>query len=307
MREAAYLSLPGEELGRRAAAAAETLGSCTLCPRACRANRLAGELGTCRIGCEAVVSSYGPHFGEERPLVGAYGSGTIFFTGCNLRCIFCQNYDISQLEYGEAVPTDRVARMMIALQDRGCHNINLVTPTHQLPQILDALDKAVSLGLKLPIVYNCGGYEPLEALRLLDGVVDIYMPDMKYGSNQVGRELSGAPDYWDRNREAVLEMHRQVGDLEVVDMTEGGSRGEVAVRGLLVRHLVLPGGLADTESVVRFLAQDVSKDTYINIMDQYRPCFRAVGHELIGRPISSSEYREAVRLAQEAGLWRFAE
>ena len=283
------------------------LRSCNLCPRRCGADRLSGQLGTCRIGSEAVVSSYGPHFGEERPLVGAHGSGTIFLTGCNLRCIFCQNYDISQLAYGEAVPTDRIARMMISLQERGCHNINFVTPTHQLPQILDALVKAVSLGLRLPIVYNCGGYESLEALRLLDDIVDIYMPDMKYGSNEPGAQLSGVTDYWDRNREAVREMHRQVGDLEMANISEGGRRFEVAVRGLLVRHLVLPRGLAHTREVVRFLADQISKDTYINIMDQYRPCFRAVGHEIIGRPITSSEYAEAVRLAQEVGLWRFAE
>jgi len=307
MGRAAYLSLAAEELSARAAAVREMMRSCSLCPRRCGVDRLAGELGTCRVGSEAVVSSYGPHFGEEKPLVGAHGSGTIFLAGCNLRCIFCQNYDISQLHYGEAVPTDRIARMMIALQDRGCHNINLVTPTHQLPQILDALGKAAPLGLRLPLVYNCGGYESLEALKLLDGIVDIYMPDMKYGDGRVAAELSGAADYSERNREAVREMHRQVGDLEIADLSVGGRRYEVALRGLLVRHLVLPNGLAGTRQVVRFLAEEISRDTYINIMDQYRPCFGAVGHEAIGRPIASDEYAEAVRLAREAGLWRFAE
>jgi putative pyruvate formate lyase activating enzyme len=282
------------------------LASCSLCPRRCGVNRLTGELGVCRVGCDAVVSSYGPHFGEERPLVGAHGSGTVFFTGCNLRCIFCQNYDISQLRSGDVVTTDRLAQMMIELQERGCHNINLVTPTHQVPQILEALVKAAQLGLCLPIVYNCGGYESLEALRLLDGIVDIYMPDMKYGNNEIGSRLSGAPDYWDRSREAVREMHRQVGDLRIVENESGGERYEIAIRGLLVRHLVLPGGIAGTAEIVEFLANEISKDTYINIMDQYRPAFKAVGHELVGRRITSLEYEEAMKLARTAGLWRFA-
>lgn len=302
-----YLSLGARELRNRAVAGFEILKDCTLCPRECRINRMTGELGSCRVGCDLVMANYGPHFGEEAPLVGAYGSGAIFFSGCSLNCIFCQNYDISQLNYGEAEPADGVARMMIALQDACCHNINLVTPTHQLPQILDALSKAVRFGLKLPIVYNCGGYEPLDALRLLDGVVDIYMPDMKYGSDEVGLSLSGVRDYWDRNREAVREMHRQVGDFKTEEITDRLRSYEVAVSGLLVRHLVLPGGLSGTAEVVGFLAEEISRDTYVNFMDQYRPAYKAFGHEKVGRPPTRSEYEEARRFARDAGLWRFAE
>lgn len=302
MRNAAYLSLTSEELSSRAQALREMMMSCVLCPRNCRVNRIDGKLGVCRIGPDPVVSSYGPHFGEERPLVGSHGSGTIFFTGCNLRCIFCQNYEISQLYQGDTIEADHLARIMVSIQDRGCHNINLVTPTHQLAAIIDAIARAVALGLALPIVYNCGGYESVDALRLLDGIVDIYMPDMKYGDNSVGLRLSGVPDYWDRSREAAREMHRQVGDLEIVEMPDGR---EIAVRGLLVRHLVLPNGLAGTQEVAKFIATEISTDTYVNIMDQYRPCYRAIGSPDIGRPITLDEYSDAVKLAQAYGLWRF--
>ncbi|NIM04477.1 MAG: radical SAM protein, partial [Armatimonadetes bacterium] len=203
--------LSSGELNQRARAARALLGSCTLCPRNCKVNRLQGETGTCRTGAEPVVSSYGPHFGEESPLVGQGGSGTIFLTNCNLNCIFCQNCDISQLGMGEEVTLNALAEMMVSLQRRGCHNINWVTPTHQMPQLLAALEIAAEKGLDLPIVYNCGGYESVEALRLLDGIVDIYMPDAKYGNNESGRRLSRVPDYWDRCQEALAEMHRQVG------------------------------------------------------------------------------------------------
>jgi len=304
--EGRYTSLSRVEIESRGAAVYELLKECTLCPRRCRIDRNIGQVGKCSVGCEAMVASYGPHFGEERPLVGINGSGTIFFGGCNLSCIFCQNYDISRLNFGDVIPTHRLARMMINLQDSGCHNINLVTPTHQIPQILDALGKALELGLRLPIVYNCGGYESVEVLRLLDGIVDIYMPDMKYGNNRVGMELSGVPDYWDRNREAVLEMHRQVGDLKIVSIDEGTISYELAINGLLVRHLVLPKNIADIEEIVKFLANSVSRDTYINIMGQYRPAYQANGHAILGRAVTSEEHQEAVRIAKEAGLWRFA-
>lgn len=302
MRNAAYLSLTGGELNSRAHQLREMMQSCNLCPRECGCNRIDGALGACRTGPDPVVSSYGPHFGEERPLVGWGGSGTIFFTGCNLGCAFCQNYDISHLGHGGKMHPSQLAGVMRSLQERGCCNINLVTPTHQVPVIIEALALAVPLGLTLPIVYNCGGYESVEVLRLLDGIVDIYMPDMKYGNNTVGLKLSGVPDYRDRNQEAVREMHRQVGDLQIMK-TQGGHA--IAVRGLLVRHLVFPNGLAGTESIANFLAAEISTNTYINVMDQYRPCFHADRIPEIDRAITSNEYSTAIKLARAAGLWRF--
>jgi putative pyruvate formate lyase activating enzyme len=275
---------------------------CVLCPRECRADRTGTKLGTCNIGLDPVVASYGPHFGEEQPLVGRHGSGTIFFAGCNLRCTFCQNYEISHLGRGDSIDSTRLARLMLSLQDRGCHNINLVTPTHQISGIVDALSQAMALGLAIPIVYNCGGYESVAALRLLDGIIDIYMPDMKYGENSLGLRLSGVPDYWDRNRESVREMHRQVGDLEIVEIPH---RCIMATRGLLVRHLILPNGLAGTESVARFIAAELGPRTYLNLMDQYRPCFQAIGSPGCDRPITSGEFSDAIRIARSAGLWRF--
>lgn len=299
---AAYLSLTTDELESRARALMEMTNPCVVCPRDCRVNRPAGQVGVCGIAAQPVVSSYGAHFGEERPLVGRFGSGTIFFTGCNLRCIFCQNYDISQLGQGEPITTDVLARMMISLQNRGCHNINLVTPTHQIAAIVDALAIAAPLGLTLPIVYNTGGYDSVDTLRLLDGIIDIYMPDAKFGDNESGKRLCGVSDYWDINREAIREMHRQVGDLQMTRTADGC---EIATRGLLVRHLVLPDGLAGTREVVEFIATEISRDTYINVMDQYRPCFRASSIPEIARPLTHAEYAEALQLARAAGLHRF--
>jgi len=273
---------------------------CRLCPRACGIDRFAGRVGVCRTGRNPIVASYGAHFGEEPPLVGINGSGAIFFGGCNLSCVFCQNYDISQGEGGREVSIEGLADMMLSLARQGCHNINLVTPTHQLPVILAALEIAIIAGLDIPIIYNCGGYEPVEVLSILDGIVDIYMPDAKYGSNEIGLDLSGVPDYWDRNREALREMHRQVGDLH---MDERG----IAEYGLLVRHLVLPNNLAATREVMRFLATEISRDTYVNIMDQYRPAHKAFDRPDIGRWITREEYEEALRIAREEGLRRFAE
>jgi putative pyruvate formate lyase activating enzyme len=244
-----------------------------------------------------VVSSYGPHFGEEAPLVGRRGSGTIFFTYCNLRCVFCQNYTISQLGEGIAVAREELARMMLSLQTRGCHNINLVSPTHVVPYILDALELAVSAGLSLPLVYNTGGYDSVETLELLDGIVDIYMPDMKYSDERIAEQLSGIKDYPEVNRAAVKEMHRQVGDLQI------DGQG-VAQRGLLVRHLVLPNRLAGTREVVRFLAQEVSANTYLNVMAQYYPCHKAFDIPLLARPVASEEFSEAITLANREGLHR---
>ena len=285
------------ELRTRSEKAREIMEACSLCPRCCRVNRLAGEIGQCHIGEQVIVSSYGPHFGEEPPLVGRNGSGTVFFTHCNLRCVFCQNYTISQSGEGTPVSNETLARIMLSLQARGCHNINLVSPTHVVPFILCALDLAAEQGLNLPLVYNSGGYDSLETLRLLDGIVDIYMPDMKYSDSCTGERLSGVKDYAEVNRAAVKEMHRQVGDLQI---DENG----IARRGLLVRHLVLPSGLAGTEKTMRFLAQEISPDTYVNIMAQYRPHHRANTVTEIARPISASEFRKAIDLARRYGIHR---
>jgi putative pyruvate formate lyase activating enzyme len=260
-------------------------------------NRLAGEVGKCCTPREAMVSSYEPHFGEEAPLVGRHGSGTIFFTNCNLRCLFCQNYSISQLGEGQKVSKEELAYMMLSLQVKGCHNMNLVSPTHVVPQILEALELAVEAGLHLPLVYNSGGYDSVETLRILDGIIDIYMPDMKYDDKETARELSGTENYPEINKAAVKEMYRQTGDLEIDE--EG-----VAQRGLLVRHLVLPHGLAGTKGIVNFLSKEISRNTYVNIMAQYRPCHKAFQIPSLGRRISSTEFREALSLAQEAGLTR---
>ena len=273
------------------------LAECCLCPRHCGVNRLIGESGKCRTTSQAMVSSYGPHFGEEAPLVGKYGSGTIFFTFCNLRCFFCQNYSISQLGEGSAVGSEELAKMMLSLQAKGCHNINLVSPTHVVPCILEALEMAASGGLYLPLVYNTGGYDSVETLELLDGVVDIYMPDMKYSDAKTAEQLSGIKGYPQVNQAAVKEMHRQVGDLQ---LDESG----VAQRGLLVRHLVLPNRLAGTEEVVRFLAQEISTNTYLNIMAQYRPCYKAFDIPQLARPLNRQEFSEAIDLAHQQGLSR---
>lgn len=283
-------------LKERIDAALALLSPCRLCPRECGVDRLAGEQGFCKTGRSARVASFGPHFGEERPLVGSGGSGTIFFSGCNLGCIFCQNYDISHSAAGREVTPQQLATMMVDLQHRGCHNINFVTPTHVMPQILEALPHAVRAGLNVPLVYNCGGYESVEALALLDDIIDIYMPDAKYAHGAVADRLSSAPDYPDRMFEAIDEMHRQVGDLRI---TPDG----LAIRGLLVRHLVLPEDQAGTRGVMQFISA-LSKQTYVNIMDQYRPCYEAHTCEAIARRPTKSEYTDAVQHALDAGLQR---
>ena len=284
-------------LEERIPTAMALLESCTVCPRQCRCNRAEGEKGFCRAGLLPEISSYGPHFGEERPLVGRGGSGTIFMTHCNLGCIFCQNDEISRWGRGEAIRPDDFSRIMIALQERGCHNINFVSPSHFVPQILQALPKAIEGGLRLPLVYNTGGYDALETLALLDGVVDIYMPDFKYTDPDTARIYSEAPDYPQTAKAALKEMHRQTGDL-VMD-----ARG-IALRGLLVRHLVLPQGLAGTREAMRFLAMQISTDTYVNIMDQYRPCGEIQNGDPLSRRITRAEFEEAVAMAKNEGLRR---
>lgn len=285
------------DLERRAQMATRMLASCCLCPRRCGANRLNDERGACRTGQLAIVASFHAHFGEEAPLVGRHGSGTIFFANCNLTCVYCQNHDISQAGAGRETNPEELASIMLHLQEAGCHNINLVSPSHIVPQMLSALLIAAAAGLTIPIVYNTGGYDALETLRLLNGVIDIYMPDMKYADPDVGRRFSGVDGYPARNREAVREMHRQVGDLRLDER-------QVARRGLLVRHLVLPGGLAGTRDIVRFLADDISPDTYLNVMGQYRPCHEAHAFPELARRTSAEEYHEALRMCEEAGLTR---
>jgi putative pyruvate formate lyase activating enzyme len=295
---AAYLELHRSgKLRERVNAALSLLGKCSVCPRTCGVDRLAGDTGKCRTSRDAMVSSYGPHFGEESPLVGKYGSGTIFFTSCNLSCVFCQNYPISHLAEGQKVSKDELAYIMLSLQARGCHNINLVSPTHVVPQILEALELGVESGLHLPLVYNSGGYDSVETLRILDGIVDIYMPDMKYDDAGIARELSGIEDYPEVNKAAIKEMHRQTGDLDI-------NQEGVARRGILVRHLVLPHRLAGTKGIVDFLSEEISCNTYVNIMGQYRPCYKALEIPGLGRGISSAESQEALSLARQAGLSR---
>lgn len=293
----AYLRLPTGVLADRVREAEEILKKCTLCPRSCEVDRTSKEKGFCRTGDKPFVSSWGPHFGEEKPLVGRFGSGTIFFGNCNLGCIFCQNYSISHLGEGTEISFSKLADIMLSLQNDGCHNINFVTPTHQMPMILRSLLIASEKGFKLPIVYNCGGYESLQSIELLDGIVDIYMPDFKYIDPDMALKYSKAQDYPEAAKAAIKEMYRQVGDL-IID-----KRG-VALRGLLVRHLVLPEGIAGTEGVVKFLAEEISKNTYINIMDQYHPCFKAFDNPPLNRRITVKEYSDAVQLAEDAGLKR---
>ncbi len=296
----AYLKLPAGELEMRRALADERLKACDLCARKCGVDRTEGRRGVCRTGVYARVSSYGPHHGEESVLSGWRGSGTIFFAGCNLRCQFCQNYSISQTEAGEEVPPEELAAIMLELQARGCHNINLVSPSHVIPQVLAAAAVAAGAGLRLPLVYNSGGFDAVEALALLEGVVDIYMPDLKYAESGPAHRYSRARDYPEASRAAVREMHRQVGDL----MIDG--RG-LATRGLLVRHLVLPNGLSGVEGVAKFLAEEISPDTYLNLMDQYHPAYHAAQFPELRHRISPQEYTAAVRCARAAGLHRLEE
>ena len=300
----AYLSLTEAEWQERIEAAWGLLPNrCRVCPRYCKVDRTdrdSPRVGFCRVKDRAVVFSFHAHHGEENPLRGWRGSGTIFFSSCNLSCVFCQNWEISQARQGRAVSEEELAVMMLALQGQGCHNINLVSPSIYVPQIIKAAHVARQHGLRLPFVYNTGAYDSPESLHLLDGIVDIYMPDAKYSDDRVAGKLSLVRDYWQVARAAIKEMHRQVGDLVI--SAEG-----LAVRGVLVRHLVLPDGLAGTREVARFLAREVSPHTYVNVMGQYRPDNRAWQHPQLSRPITHSELVEAVRIAREEGLSRFDE
>ncbi len=283
-------------MGDRVREAYKLLESCRICPRNCGANRLKGEIGFCKAGLKPMVSSFHAHFGEEPPISGHSGSGTIFFTHCSLRCVFCQNHPISQLAEGKEVSVEELADMMLKLEKQGCHNINFVTPTHYMPQILDAVSVAKNKGLRLSLVYNCGGYESLEALEILDGIIDIYMPDMKYSDDAVSKKYSFALDYFLVSKRVVKEMHRQVGDLAI----EKG----IAKRGLLIRHLVMPDRLAGSEAIFDFIVKELSPNTYVNIMAQYYPCHLAFRFPEISRRITHREYTQALTLAKQKGLSR---
>ncbi len=283
------------ELRRRVADGYAALACCKLCPRNCAVDRLHGEEGFCHTGKVAKVASYNVHTGEEPPISGTRGSGTIFFTSCNLRCKFCQNYPISQLGTGKPATPQELAKMMLWIQKQGCHNVNLVTPSHVVPQFLAGLYIARKNGMTLPIVYNTSGYDGLEALKLLDGAVDIYMPDIKYSSNEVAAHYSAATNYWDIVRPAIKEMYRQVGDLEI---DEDG----IGVKGLIIRHLILPGGMVGTEEIFKFIAEEISPNTHISLMSQYFPAHEFAGDKDMGRRISKKEWQNAEKLLHKYGM-----
>jgi putative pyruvate formate lyase activating enzyme len=297
--EPGYVALLNSgELEQRVERARAHLTDCVLCGRQCHVNRVESARGaSCRTGARAVVHGHGPHHGEEDPLRGRNGSGTIFLSWCNLRCVYCQNWEISQQGAGDEVTAGELATMMLSLQEQGCHNVNFVSPSHVVAQLLEAILHAARRGLRLPLIFNSGGYDSLVSLELLDGIVDIYMPDMKYGDSKTARDYSKVKSYVATNRAAVKEMHRQVGDLT---LDEHG----VAVRGLLVRHLVLPGGLANSGAVFRFISEEISKDTYVNVMDQYRPAHLAREYPPLDRTLQVGEYERALALAAKYGLKR---
>lgn len=284
-------------MDKRIKALFKKLKSCDLCPRKCGVNRLEDEKGVCKTGSKAVVSSFGPHFGEESPLVGHSGSGTIFFTHCNLGCIFCQNYDISHQGNGNPVDEEYLVEVMLRLQNMGCHNINFVTPTHVIPQIVQVLSLAKQEGLNLPLVYNSGGYDSVETLKILDGIFDIYMPDFKYTDSQVAKRFSNAPDYPEVVKSALKEMHRQVGDLVI------NSRG-IAQRGLLIRHLILPDDQAGTSEAMKFISEELSSNSYVNVMEQYRPEYKACEYPPLDRRITRNEFLNAIKIAKDNGIKR---
>jgi putative pyruvate formate lyase activating enzyme len=284
------------ELHERIEIAYQLLESCRVCPRECGVKRLKNDkLGFCRSGLNTVIASVSPHHGEEPPLSGTMGSGTIFFANCNLKCVYCQNYPISQMGNGAERTTGELACQMLWLQEQGCHNLNLVTPTHFVPQILKSLGIAKERGFDLPIVYNSSGYDSVESLRLLDGIVDIYLPDMRYADNAVAMKYSIAPHYQEVNQEAISEMYRQVGNL-VLD--ENG----IAKKGLIIRHLVLPNGISGTEPVMKFLSEHISKDVSISLMAQYFPAYKASEFKELSRRITTEEYEEAYQIMQKYGL-----
>ncbi len=291
-----YLSISEESFREKVEELWKTLSCCKLCGWECGVNRFK-EKGACRAGVKMEVSSAFPHFGEEEVLVGRNGSGTIFLSNCSCKCVYCQNWPISQGGEGREVTEEEIATTMINLQKLGSHNINWVSPTHYVPQLVKSLSIAKELGLRIPIVYNTGGYDSIQTIQMLDGIVDIYMPDIKYGSNENGLKYSKVKDYWDVVRIAIKEMHTQVGDLLINDK-------EIAERGLLIRHLVLPNKKSESEKVLKFILNEISPDSYLNIMGQYRPCFKASKYKELTRPITRREYQEVIDKARELGLHR---
>jgi putative pyruvate formate lyase activating enzyme len=267
------------------------MSPCTLCPHKCRANRLGGETGLCKTGPAAIIASYNVHMGEEPPISGTRGSGAIFFANCNLSCVFCQNYPISQLGHGQPVTSNQLAEIMFELQNKGVHNINFVTPTHVVPMIVEAVSIARKNGLVLPLVYNCGGYEPVETLKLLDGIIDIYLPDAKYADAAMAQKYSAAPDYPEVNKAALKEMYRQLGALKC---DENG----IAVRGLIIRHLVLPNNISGSKNVLEFIAGELSPETFVSIMGQYHSAHKAVNLPELSRKITKAEYGEVIAVAE---------
>ncbi len=292
-----YLNLKRNELKERIEILFEILKNCEICPRKCHVNRLEGEKGYCKLGYLPKISAYHPHFGEESVLVGKYGSGTIFMTSCNLSCVYCQNYEISQLRIGKEVSFDELAGIMIELQNLKCSNINFVTPTPQIPGILKSIQIAIEKGLKIPLVYNTNAYDSLDVLKILEGIFDIYLPDAKYSNNKISLKYSNVQDYFEIMKNAIKEMHKQVGDLT---LNEEG----IAIKGLMIRHLILPNNLAGSEKIFEFIAKEISKDTFINIMDQYWPAYKAYQYPEISRKINEDEFKKIINLAKKFGLRR---
>ena len=291
-----YLKLfENGELQNRIEILKNNYNECILCPHKCRVNRNNGEKGICRTGPLPVIASYNCHFGEEPPISGTSGSGTIFFSGCSGRCVFCQNYPISQLGTGKALTEEQLSDIMLKLQNRGCNNINLVTPTHFLPSIIAAISVGASKGLYIPIVYNTGGYERAEIIKLLDGIIDIFLPDAKYGKNEIAKKLSGFTNYIDYNHSALIEMYKQVGNLQIND--------GIAEKGIIIRHLILPGNLGGTDIIMKFISENISKDIYISLMDQYFPAYKAFKHKILSRRITSEEYNNALEYFHGSGLY----
>ncbi len=294
-RKPSYIKLHKEGIiKKRVKELRELLKNCHLCPHHCEVNRIKGETGICNSDSRLKIASYGPHYGEEAPLVGNKGSGTIFFSNCSLKCVYCQNYEISQKGIGNYVKPAELAEIMLNLQERGCHNINFVTPTHMVYGIIKAVDIAAEKGLEIPLVYNTGGYDSVNTLKLLDGIIDIYMPDVKYASNKKAEKYSNAPNYYDIIKEVLKEMYNQVGDLKI----ENG----IAKKGLLVRHLVLPADIAGTKEIINFLVNNISTNTYLNLMEQYYPSFQADNYPELNKRIDYRNYNELLKFAKEQGL-----
>lgn len=290
------LQLSDKEFKDRIEKLYNILNACTLCGHKCKVDRN-HNIGICNAGINPKISSVFPHFGEEKPLVGTHGSGTIFLSNCNCKCVYCQNFDISHLGKGEELAEEEIARKMIYLQDIGCHNINWVSPTHFAPQMVKSLFIARENGLKLPVVYNTGGYDSPGLIEMLSGIIDIYMPDIKYGSNENASKYSGVKNYWDIVRVSVKKMHSQVGDLLI-------EPSGITKRGLLIRHLVLPNNIAGSDEVLKFIAEEISKDSYVNIMKQYTPYFKASDYQELSRGVTQEEYMKVVNKAKELGLRR---